>query len=515
MRLQTLLAVVTCSLLGLSGPVAPAADAPAPKDKPLNVLFLGDEGLHRPADRHAQLAPVLAGRGIDVTYTEKMSDLNPDTLGKYDALVIYANTTQISKDQEEALLDYVANGGGFVPLHCASFCFLNSPEYIALVGAQFQKHGMGQFETTVVDPDHPIIKGLEPFRTWDETYVHTKHNAKDRHVLQTRDDQSGSEPWTWVRAQGKGRVFYTAYGHDARTWGHPGFHDLVERGIRWAANRGDVFDSRPRVAKGLRPLEYEPAEVPLYTTGALGTLGEPIRRMQKPLPPEDSQKHLALPGGFEAKLFVAEPRIFKPIAMTWDHLGRLYVAETVDYPNEMQPTGKGRDRISIVEDGDGDGKADKIALYADDLSIPTSLVYVNGGLIVAQAPDMLFLRTPTATARRTNAGSSSRASGPATPTPVRRTCDTGSIIGSTRSSATPASTAKSAASGTTSARGSSASSRTARSSSSSARRTTTPGAWGSARKACCSGRRRTVARACTCRSRIATTSRSGACPPRS
>ncbi len=298
MRLQTRLAALALSLLGLSGLVTLAADSPAPKGKPLTVLFLGDKGLHRPADRYAQLAPVLSGRGIEMTYTENVSDLNAETLGKYDALVIYANTTQISKDQEKALLDFVANGGGFVPLHCASFCFLNSPEYIALVGAQFQKHGTGQFETTVVDPDHPIIKGLEPFRTWDETYVHTKHNTKDRHVLQTRDDQSGSEPWTWTRTQGKGRVFYTAYGHDARTWGHPGFQDLVERGIRWAANKGDVYDSRPRVAKGLKPFEYEPAEVPLYTPGARwGTLGEPIRKMQKPISPEESQKHLAMPGG--------------------------------------------------------------------------------------------------------------------------------------------------------------------------------------------------------------------------
>ena len=154
-----------------------------------------------------------------------------------------------------------------------------------------------------------------------------------------------------------------------------------------------MYDSRPRVAQGLKPFEYEPAEIPLYTPGARwGTLGEPIRKMQKPLSPEESQKHLALPAGFEAKLFVAEPQIFKPITMTWDHLGRLYVAETVDYPNEMQPKGKGRDRISIVEDTDGDGKADKVSLFADNLSIPTSLCYVNGGLVVAQAPDMLFLR---------------------------------------------------------------------------------------------------------------------------
>ncbi len=393
MRLQTRLATFSLLVLVLFSPGVFAADPASPKGKPLAVLFLGDRGPHRPFERFEQLAPVMANRGIELTYTEKTSDLNSETLGKYDTLVIYANTTQITKDQEKALLDYVSGGGGFVPLHCASFCFLNSPEYIALVGAQFRKHGIGQFETTVVDAEHPIMKGLEPFRTWDETYVHTKHNTKDRHVLQTRDDQTGSEPWTWTRTQGKGRVFYTAYGHDARTWGHPGFHDLVERGIRWAANKGEVKDSRPRLAKGLKPFEYAKAEIPLYTPGARwGTLGEPIRRMQKPLSPEESRKHLALPDGLEAKLFVAEPRIDKPITMTWDHLGRLYVAETVDYPNEMQPIGRGRDRISIVEDTDGDGTADKVSLFADNLSIPTSLCYSNGGLIVAQAPDMLFLR---------------------------------------------------------------------------------------------------------------------------
>src|SRR5262245_28178912 len=106
MRLRTLLVSPVVALLGLAAFVALAADssAPAPKGKPLKVLFLGDRGHHRPADRYAQLAPVLAGRGIAMTYTEDMSELNADALGKYDALVIYANTTQIRKDQEQALL---------------------------------------------------------------------------------------------------------------------------------------------------------------------------------------------------------------------------------------------------------------------------------------------------------------------------------------------------------------------------------------------------------------------------
>ncbi len=260
---------------GLLAPLAaPAAEAPS---KPLTVLFLGDKGHHVPADRAAQLIPVMASRGVEITYTEAMSDLNPQTLAKYDVLMIYANTTRIEPEQEKALLDYVENGGGFAPIHCASYCFLNSPKYIALVGAQFKSHGTGEFDTKVVDADHPIMKGLEPFRTWDETYVHSKHNEKDRHVLQVRDEKGTDEPWTWVRTQGKGRVFYTAYGHDNRTWGHPGFHDLIERGLRWAANKGEVFDGRVRVAAGLKPLRSEdaPAEIPHYLPGrSWGTMGE-------------------------------------------------------------------------------------------------------------------------------------------------------------------------------------------------------------------------------------------------
>src|SRR5262249_44645024 len=150
------------------------------------------------------------------------------------------------------------------------------------------------------------MKGFKPFRTWDETYVHTKHNEKDRHVLQTRQEGSREEPWTWVRTHGKGRVFYTAYGHDGRTFGVPGFHDLVERGIRWAAGKGDFFDSSPKPQAGLKPFEYEKAgdRTPNYLPGQRwGTQGEVITTMQKPPPPEESVKHMVPPEGFEARLF--------------------------------------------------------------------------------------------------------------------------------------------------------------------------------------------------------------------
>jgi putative membrane-bound dehydrogenase-like protein len=387
MIVPLLRSLLVLSLFSLSAPAA---------DTRLTALFLGDKGHHQPAARAEQLIPVMANRGIDVTYTDDVaSALRPDTLAKYDALIVYANIDTIAPDQAKALLDYVANGGGFVPLHCASYCFRNSDEVVALIGAQFLRHGTGEFETQVVAADHPIMKGLIPFKTFDETYVHTKHNTKDRVVLQVRPDPAGDEPWTWVRTHGKGRVFYTAYGHDNRTFGQPGFHDLVERGIRWAANKGDVYDSRPRVPSGLKPFAYEPpkAPIPNYVQGnRWGAEGKSYDKMQLPLDPEGSRKHLALPAGFEARLFAAEPEIYKPITMNWDHRGRLWIVETLDYPNEMQRPGEGRDRIVICEDTNDDGKADKFTVFADKLSIPTSLAFARGGVVVTQAPDMLFLK---------------------------------------------------------------------------------------------------------------------------
>ncbi|MEM7603623.1 MAG: PVC-type heme-binding CxxCH protein, partial [Verrucomicrobiota bacterium] len=69
----------------------------------------------------------------------------------------------------------------------------------------------------------------------------------------------------------------------------------------------------------------------------------------------------------------------------------LWIAETVDYPNDVRE-GTGNDTIKILEDTDNDGKADKVTVFAEGLNIPTSLTFWDGGVIVAQAPDFLYLK---------------------------------------------------------------------------------------------------------------------------
>lgn len=380
---------VSLIALGLSGSCLPPLQAAS--EPLLRVLFLGDNDHHKPADRFKQLLPVLTPRHIELEYTDTLDDLSPAKLAGYDCLLIYANWTRISPSQEQALLDFVERGGGLVPLHCASYCFLNSPKYIELVGAQFSKHGTGVFKETILDPDHPIMKGLAPMESWDETYVHTRHNT-NRVVLAERRDASGAEPYTWVRQQGKGRVFYTAWGHDERTWSNPTFLAQVENGVRWSSANSEA---RLTPRSGLKAFEYTeaPGPLPNYTPGAAwGTQSEPIRTMQKPLDPSESIKHLATFPGFEVHLFASEPQVAKPIWMAWDERGRLWIAETFDYPNNMQPPGEGHDQIKICEDTDGDGKADKFTVFADKLSIPTGFVLANGGVVVVHSGKTEFLK---------------------------------------------------------------------------------------------------------------------------
>jgi hypothetical protein len=377
----TTLVLLGCATLAWSGAQDQGEQAT------IKILFLGDNGHHRPAARFRQIEPVLAERGIKLTYTDRVADLNAKTLAEYDGLVVYANHTTMSDEQEAALIGFVEGGKGFVPLHCASACFGSSAKYVSLVGGRFSKHGFRKFQTRIIDAQHPAMRGLSGFEVTDEDYTHSDV-AADIQAVMVRDEAGGYEPSCWVRQQGKGRVFYTALGHDEKTFGQPQFHRLVENGIRWATGR--LNDDLP-------PLEYVDAGAPIphYTPGQKwGTQGENLNKIAKPLPPELSIKHMHMPEGFRAELFAAEPDIKKPMAGSWDERGRLWIIESVDYPNKLldDPHQNGNDQIKICEDTNQDGRADKFTVFADKLNIPTAIVNTHGGVVVACAPHLLFLK---------------------------------------------------------------------------------------------------------------------------
>ncbi len=355
--------------------------------KSLEILFLGDDGHHNPKTRIQTVIPYLAERGINIHYTDRQSDLNRQNLDKYDVFMFYGNRSGLTNDQEHALLSYVDEGGGFVAIHTATASFNDSDAFVNLIGAAFKSHGEGTFTTQQVEPDHPVLDGVPEIESWDETYVHMKHNP-DKTVLSVRVDGDHEEPWTWVRNHGDGRVFYTAWGHDEQTWTNDGFKKLIENGLRWTAGDWalDAEFSKPE-------LTFGEGELPNYPAGeSWGTVADPITVVQEPLSPEDSRQHIVVEPDFEVVLFASEPDIVNPIDMTWDEKGRLWVLETLDYPNNFTENREGNDRIKILEDTNGDGKADEVTVFAEGLNIATSLVLHDGGVIVAQAPDFFFLK---------------------------------------------------------------------------------------------------------------------------
>jgi cytochrome c553 len=135
------------------------------------------------------------------------------------------------------------------------------------------------------------------------------------------------------------------------------------------------------------PLQRQPGEVPNYERRP-----EPVQ-FQAPLAPKDSLRYTQVPADFELQLFAAEPDVVKPISMAWDESGRAWVIEARDYPHGLVNEGEpGKADIIICQDTDGDGRADKFTIFADKLNLATSLVFVNGGIMVSEARHMLFLK---------------------------------------------------------------------------------------------------------------------------
>jgi putative heme-binding domain-containing protein len=108
-------------------------------------------------------------------------------------------------------------------------------------------------------------------------------------------------------------------------------------------------------------------------------------------PDPDVQKELAsfkVAEGFEVTLFASDPMVAKPIQMNWDAEGRLWVVSSTVYPH-LKTGESANDKIFVLEDTDGDGKADKSTIFAEGLIQPTGILPGDGGVYVANSTEIL------------------------------------------------------------------------------------------------------------------------------
>ena len=109
---------------------------------------------------------------------------------------------------------------------------------------------------------------------------------------------------------------------------------------------------------------------------------------------EEAIGKMTVAKGMKVNLFASEkefPELAKPVQMSFDSRGRLWVAAWPTYPH-WKPKEEMNDKLLIFEDTDHDGKADKVKVFADGLHCPTGFEFANGGVLIAQAPDLMFLK---------------------------------------------------------------------------------------------------------------------------
>ena len=105
-------------------------------------------------------------------------------------------------------------------------------------------------------------------------------------------------------------------------------------------------------------------------------------REERAMTPQDSLKAMHIQGDLHVELFVSEPDVISPVEMAFEETGKIYVAEMLDYPDDLPAGRPERSRIRLLGEMDGDGKIDRCPIFADNVLTMSGYLPWKGGLIV-------------------------------------------------------------------------------------------------------------------------------------
>jgi putative membrane-bound dehydrogenase-like protein len=337
-------------------------------------------------------------------------------LEKTDVLVLHAEeagNVNIGEERKN-LLAFLKRGGGVVVIHGGAVA-RDYEWFKGIVGGSW-KHGQtkwleGPMSVYFTDRKNPITKDCSNFDIDDEIYydmdllpevnilaaAYTPKASGARNADAVKKAEKSTDggkrvsiydiqPQMWTYEKDNYRAFVSIPGHLYKNFSHNSIRTMLLRGIAWAGKRENVDElcKADELADALRYPE-----------------GGPTR-------PELAAKKIEVHPEFNLSLVAAEPLINKAMSVDWDEKGRMWVAETPEYPNGLRQANtevwkesgsvkKGEyqrdpiDCISILSDTNGDGVMDAKKVFADKLELVTSFVFYKNGVIACAAPDIWFL----------------------------------------------------------------------------------------------------------------------------
>ena len=268
--------LVSASLIALlaGSLAAQPPTSTAPKRK--KILCIGQtKGFQHDATSEAMAHIVRMGKetGLWDAYiktdtqliTKKKLTGNAKNLDYFDAVFFYTTgELDLDDEQKAALISFVKDDGkGFVGAHSAIDTNYKWPEYGEMVGGYFDSHPWNTFEAPIIveDRDHPTMRHFPPaFTTIDEIYQ-VKDFSRDRVRVLARLDETkvdlkrpnvhrtdGDFAVAWVRNYGKGRVFYSTFGHHSPAWDRPDMQKMYLESVKWVLRMTDG-NATPRPRK--------------------------------------------------------------------------------------------------------------------------------------------------------------------------------------------------------------------------------------------------------------------------
>lgn len=208
------------------------------------LIVYGGWAGHEPEECAAIYRRWLHEDGFSVRMATDTAALADPSLHELSLIVPIFTMSTILPEEVENLTRAVQSGVGLAGHHGGmSDAFRDSVDYQFMVGGQWVQHPGNIIDYTVdiAKPDDPIMAGLKAFAYTSEQYY--MHVDPSNEVLATTTFSGEHAPWidgvvmpvVWKRQHGKGRVFHSTLGHQAKEFDVPEMATILRRGVNWAA----------------------------------------------------------------------------------------------------------------------------------------------------------------------------------------------------------------------------------------------------------------------------------------
>lgn len=212
----------------------------------IDAILLAGDRYHHAEDAFQGIGPVLEAAGLEVMCTTDFASIDDSLLKDARLLVILRDGMEfpdgndapyqvwMQPHQEQAIEQFVLQGGAFMPLHNAGWAYPSNDGYRRTMGGYYQGHpAVMPFDVFVQDRDHPITKGVDDYEITDEQHFLWFDYDRVQLLLRSRGRDGRESAAGWAYEHGEGRVAYLANGHTLEILQHAMVQRLLQNAVRW------------------------------------------------------------------------------------------------------------------------------------------------------------------------------------------------------------------------------------------------------------------------------------------